>query len=286
MGALSSASDDGHRSRRAPEGAAARRIPARVKTRSGSLARRAAAPSCSSSWPATRASTATGRQRCADLRRDARDAARRAVSGGAPVRRDAGDLRPADGAAGHLRRLRHRRERQSLLATLRSTHFIRSSGSSERGRDVPRSDPRSGGRADGARHGQRLHALMVRTLVARGSDDCEALFEHYRGAGDVENASIQASRSAAKASAALAFDRAASFYRHALALTPASPSGPAWKEGLADALANAGRPAEAARAYVTPRRRPGIDTRRRAAAARRRAVPHRRRHRPGPRPAS
>ena len=97
---------------------------------------------------------------------------------------------------------------------------------------------------------QRLHALMARTLVARGSDDCEALFEHYRGAGDVENASIQASRSAAKASAALAFDRAASFYRHALALTPASPSGSAWKEGLAEALANAGRPAEAGRAYV------------------------------------
>ena len=140
-------------------------------------------------------------------------------------------------------------ERQSLLATLRSTHFVRGTGAGlveafhDRMRDVVAAQMVPGTE-------QRLHALMARTLVARGSDDCEALFEHYRGAGDVENASIQASRSAAKASAALAFDRAASFYRHALALTPASPSGSAWKEGLAEALANAGRPAEAGRAYV------------------------------------
>ena len=91
---------------------------------------------------------------------------------------------------------------------------------------------------------------MVQALVERGSDDCEALFEHYRGAGDPENASIQAGLAAEKAGTALAFDRAASFYRHALALTPASSSAHAWKEGLANALANAGRPAEAADAYL------------------------------------
>src|SRR4030095_14295070 len=61
---------------------------------------------------------------------------------------------------------------------------------------------------------------------------------------------MQAGLSAAKASAALAFDRAAFFYRHALALAPAASTAHAWREGLANALANAGRPADAAEAYL------------------------------------
>jgi hypothetical protein len=140
--------------------------------------------------------------------------------------------------------------RQSLLAMLRSSHLIRSSGSSDRvemyhdrirevlaGQMVP----------DAVR---RTHRFMVQALVERRSDDCEALFEHYQGAGDSENASIQAGHAAAKAGTALAFDRAAFFYRQALALSPASPHARVWKEGLAHALANAGRPAEAAEAYL------------------------------------
>jgi hypothetical protein len=97
---------------------------------------------------------------------------------------------------------------------------------------------------------RRTHRFMVQALVERRSDDCEALFEHYQGAGDSENASIQAGHAAAKAGTALAFDRAAFFYRQALALSPASPHARVWKEGLAHALANAGRPAEAAEAYL------------------------------------
>ena len=142
------------------------------------------------------------------------------------------------------------RERQSLVAMLRASRFIRSSGSSERIetyhdriRDVLAADIAP----DAVR---RIHGRMVQALVERRSDDCEALFEHYRGAGDSENASIQAGLAGEKAGAALAFDRAASFYRHALALSPASPTPHAWREGLADALANAGRPAEAAEAYL------------------------------------
>ena len=96
---------------------------------------------------------------------------------------------------------------------------------------------------------RRIHRLMVQTLVERQSDDCEALFEHYRGAGDPENASIQAGRAAEKAGTALAFDRTVFFYRQALALAPDSSAANAWREGLATALANAGRPAEAADAY-------------------------------------
>ena len=142
------------------------------------------------------------------------------------------------------------RERQSLVAMLRSSHFIRSSGSSERVEtyhDRIREVLAAQIAPDAVR---RIHGLMVRALVERRSDDCEALFEHYRGAGDDENASIQAGLAGAKAGSTLAFDRAAFFYEQALALAPASPAAEAWKERFADALANAGRPAAAADAYL------------------------------------
>ena len=116
---------------------------------------------------------------------------------------------------------------------------------------------------------RRIHALMVQTLVDRRSDDCEALFEHYRGAGDAANASRQAALAGEKAATALAFGRAAFFYRQALTLCPESPTVPAWEEKLADALANAGRPAEAADAYLRAASRAGhphqVELRRRAA---------------------
>lgn len=140
------------------------------------------------------------------------------------------------------------RDRQSLVTMLRSSRFIRSSGSSarietyhDRIREVL-----SGQVADV----RAIHGRLAATLVARGSDDCEALFDHYRGAGDLDQASVQAGLAAEKASAALAFDRAASFYRHALELAPAAAGAQPWRERLATAVANAGRPAEAAEAYL------------------------------------
>jgi tetratricopeptide (TPR) repeat protein/predicted Ser/Thr protein kinase len=142
------------------------------------------------------------------------------------------------------------RERQSLVAMLRSSHFIRSSGSSERVEtyhDRIREVLAAQIPPDAVR---RIHGLMVRALVERRSDDCEALFEHYRGAGDHQNASVQAGLAAAKAGTALAFDRSAFLYGQALTLAPASPAAAGWKTGFADALANAGRPAEAAEAYL------------------------------------
>lgn len=142
------------------------------------------------------------------------------------------------------------RERQSLVTMLRASRFIRSSGSSERIetyhdriRDVLAADIAS-------EEARRIHGRIARTLVERRSDDCEALFDHYRGAEDFENASIQAGLAGEKAGGALAFDRSASFYRHALALSPTSAKAQAWREGLASALANAGRPADAAEAYL------------------------------------
>jgi hypothetical protein len=160
-------------------------------------------------------------------------------------------------------------ERQSLVAMLRSSHFIRSSGSSER-IETYHDRIREGLAAQIAPASvPGIHRLIVQALVDKRSDDCEALFEHYRGAGDRENASIQASVAAAKAATALAFDRAAFFYRHALALTPTSSAAHAWREGLADALANAGRPAEGADAYL--RAAAGADHTRRVELQRRAA---------------
>ena len=142
------------------------------------------------------------------------------------------------------------RERRSLVTMLRASHFIRSSGSSERVEpyhDRIREALAAQMAPDAVR---QIHGHMVQALVARDSEDCEALFEHYRGAGDAEHASTQADLAAAKACAALAFDRAAVFYGQALALRPGSPAAARWKEGMAEALANAGRPAEAAQSYL------------------------------------
>jgi hypothetical protein len=142
------------------------------------------------------------------------------------------------------------RERQSLVAMLRASHFIRSSGSSERVETYHDRIREALTARITADTGRRIHRRMVQALVDKESDDCEALFEHYRGAGDPENAALQAGRAAEKAATALAFDRAAFFYRHALTLMPDVSAARAWREGLANALANAGRPVDAANAYL------------------------------------
>ena len=171
-------------------------------------------------------------------------------------------------------------DERPLVALLRTERFLRSSGSAERVEIyhdriretlVARVSPVDE---------RRIHGHIVQSLVARRVDDPEALYEHYRGAGDLERASTQAALAARKAAAALAFDRAALFYRGALELAPGSAARVEWREGLADALANAGRPAEAG--DVLPRsgerRRP--DTASRAPAARRGANADRRPYRP------
>lgn len=141
-------------------------------------------------------------------------------------------------------------ERQSLLVRLRASRLIRSSGASDRVEAYhDRIREALAGRLAPAAV-REIHGRMVATLVARGSDDCEALFEHYRGAGEPALAAVQAGLSADKANAALAFDRAASFYAQALELAAAAPSAPQWREGRALALANAGLPAAAAEAYL------------------------------------
>jgi hypothetical protein len=139
---------------------------------------------------------------------------------------------------------------RSLVMSLRSGHFIRSSGSSDRVEPYHDRIREALAAQLSAPEARRIHARLADTLVARGFDDPEALFEHYRGADDRCRAAIQAGRAAERAAVALAFDRAALFYRHALDLNPDASNANESKEGYARALANAGRPAEAADAYL------------------------------------
>jgi serine/threonine protein kinase/tetratricopeptide (TPR) repeat protein len=139
----------------------------------------------------------------------------------------------------------------TLVSSLRAAQFLRSGGEGhavelyhDRIRETLASqiDPATA---------TQIHRGMAQAIEARGIDDPEALFEHYMGAGERVRAATHAAVAARKAASALAFDRAAAFYRRALELAPAQGAELVdLKRGLAEALANAGRPAEAAQAFL------------------------------------
>jgi tetratricopeptide (TPR) repeat protein len=105
-----------------------------------------------------------------------------------------------------------------------------------------------------------IHLSLARAMEARGTDEPETLSEHYLEGGERGLAAIHAARAAAAASRKLAFERAATLYRRALELTPDATGHAAWYVGLADALANAGRGVEAARAYLKVASIAGVDS--------------------------
>ncbi|MBK7824290.1 serine/threonine-protein kinase [Nannocystis sp.] len=104
---------------------------------------------------------------------------------------------------------------------------------------------------------RKLHRALASALEAGGAEP-EILFVHFNAAGQVAKALGAAVRAAEKATRALAFDQAAQFYRHALELgrdlaqstTQDSITRARLEEGLADALANAGRCQPAAEAFL------------------------------------
>jgi eukaryotic-like serine/threonine-protein kinase len=138
-----------------------------------------------------------------------------------------------------------------LISALRSAQFLRSGGSKfgvelyhDRIRETLLSKL-------APVNVKQVHRRLAQTLEARGIDDPESLFEHYLGADERVRAATHAAAAARKADAALAFDRAAVFYRRALELAPGrGPDLIELKLGLAEALVNAGRPAEAAEAFL------------------------------------
>ena len=250
---LSARADDRRRKRSALVGAL---LPAdsplsEADRRRGLRAKRAAVRSSWSSWPATRASTGWSRVAAPTFAEMFDDAARCALTGCAPLPRDAGDLRPADGARAHLRRVRGR-AREAVArgdAPLLPLHSQQRLVGARR--DLSRSDPRGACRADRPRRrapDPRPHGAGARREAKRRLRGAVRALPRRRRRARTRR--FRPVLPPTKAGAALAFDRAAFFYRHALALTPASSAARAWKEGLANALANAGRPAEAAEAYL------------------------------------
>jgi eukaryotic-like serine/threonine-protein kinase len=139
------------------------------------------------------------------------------------------------------------------LAVLRAGRLIRSTGRAEtdevetyhdrvRETVVSRLEP------DTAR--SHHHRLAV-VLEGSGQADPEVLGLHFLGAGLPERASEYFIEAADEAAEALAFERAAALYRRALEHHPRR-SGKEWilRARLGDALASAGRGADAARAYL------------------------------------
>jgi len=98
----------------------------------------------------------------------------------------------------------------------------------------------------------RRHARLAAALEAYEAADAEALAVHYRGAGDRERAAHWARVAAGRAGDALAFDRAARLYRLALELDPGDDAR-TLRIRLGEVLVNAGRGAEAARAFLNAR---------------------------------
>jgi tetratricopeptide (TPR) repeat protein len=95
-----------------------------------------------------------------------------------------------------------------------------------------------------------IHRRLAQTIEARGFDDPEALYEDYLGAGEVSRAAFHAEGAARKAANALAFDRAALYFRRAIEFAAPGADVVELKISLGDALANAGRPAEAAAEFL------------------------------------
>ncbi|MFT3776109.1 MAG: AAA family ATPase [Minicystis sp.] len=96
------------------------------------------------------------------------------------------------------------------------------------------------------------HARLARAIEATGRADLTTLGVHLRGAGEPARAARCTEEAADQAAAALAFDRAARLYRLTIDLRREADLGGgsrALHVKLADALANAGRGAEAAPIY-------------------------------------
>ena len=94
------------------------------------------------------------------------------------------------------------------------------------------------------------HGRLAATLEASGGGDDEAIAIHFDAAGDPKSAGRYYYKAGEKAAAALAFNHAAGLFQRALDLSTVTGEEPGeLRSKLAEALANAGRSAEAAVLY-------------------------------------
>ena len=144
-------------------------------------------------------------------------------------------------------------EERTTIAVLRAGHLVRTvrgadTDTIETYHDRIRETVVAGLSPDelAARHGRISVALE-----ASAHPDPEVLSVHFFAAGDHERASTYAERGADKAIEALAFDRGALLYQRALEVRKdPSEATRQLRRRLGDALANAGRGAQAAREYL------------------------------------
>jgi hypothetical protein len=94
------------------------------------------------------------------------------------------------------------------------------------------------------------HLDLARSFEREAVLDPLALVEHFRAAGEDARAGAYAVEAAEQAERALAFDRAVQLYRFALDQRVDAPGATPLRARYAEALANAGRGAEAAASYL------------------------------------
>ena len=143
-----------------------------------------------------------------------------------------------------------------ILAFLRSARLVRTSGSGDATaleiyHDRIRETLVASLDADVRRH---CHQRLALTLQASGRAQPDTLAVHFFGAGDLATAGQYYQTAADAAADAMAFDRAAEYYRHALNLRrPVGAESTALRTKRGRALANAGRGWEAGEEYRAAR---------------------------------
>lgn len=162
---------------------------------------------------------------------------------------------------------------ENVVETLRISHLIRTRERESR-EEIEAYHDRIREAVAGGLSPERLkahHRRLALALETSGQADPEWLAMHWKGAEDFDRAAEYAATAARRASETLAFDRAARLYLLALELSEnAEPEARRGLEiSLGDALANAGRGAEAAGSYLAASRGAGkgetLELQRRAA---------------------
>jgi len=180
------------------------------------------------------------RRRVAALAPSAREVLEVVALCGQPVTRRA--LASASGSAD-----------RGVLRLLRTAHFVRTTGAGEDDWVEPYHDRirEAVVREIPAGRARAHHQRLADSLEAGGGADPETLASHFEGAGVGDRAGHYYGLAAAAAADQLAFERASTLYARALALqTQTDEDARHMRARLADALANDGRGADAAREYL------------------------------------